>query len=31
MEKDSNENTLEKISKGPSLGITDNFPKRQMW
>ena len=31
MEKDSNENTLEKISKGPSLGFTDNFPKRQMW
>jgi hypothetical protein len=25
------ENKIQKIIKGPSLGVTDNFPKRQMW
>jgi len=29
MEKD--ENILQTIAKGPSLGYTDNFPKREMW
>jgi len=29
MKKD--ENILQTIAKGPSLGYTDNFPKREMW
>lgn len=29
--KTKDENIVQKIIKGPSLGYTDNFPKREMW
>ncbi|MGD1838849.1 MAG: hypothetical protein ACPKPY_12440 [Nitrososphaeraceae archaeon] len=31
MTKDKDENIIKTIIKGPSLGYTDNFPKREMW
>ena len=31
MSKKKDENIIRTIIKGPSLGYTDNFPKRQMW
>ena len=31
MSKEKDENITKTIIKGPSLGYTDNFPKRQMW
>ena len=31
MSKEKDENIIQTIIKGPSLGHTDNFPKRQMW
>jgi hypothetical protein len=31
MSKDKEESLFQKIIKGPSLGYTDNFPKRQIW
>ncbi len=31
MSKEKDENIIQTIIKGPSLGYTDNFPKRQMW
>ncbi len=30
-EKEKEENKIQPIIKGPSLGYTDNFPKREMW
>jgi hypothetical protein len=31
MTKEKEESKVQKIIKGPSLGYTDNFPKREMW
>ncbi|MBI9037432.1 MAG: hypothetical protein JEY97_04795 [Bacteroidales bacterium] len=31
MTKEKEESIVQKIIKGPSLGYTDNFPKREMW
>jgi len=31
MSKEKDESLLKKVVRGPSLGYTDNFPKRQMW
>lgn len=31
MTKEKNKNIIQKIINGPSLGYTDNFPKRAMW
>lgn len=31
MTKEKDENIIQSIIKGPSLGYTDNFPKREMW
>ena len=31
MSKEKDENIIQTIIKGPSLGYTDNFPKREMW
>jgi len=31
MTKEKEENIIQTIIKGPSLGYTDNFPKREMW
>jgi len=31
MTKEKDENSIPEILKGPSLGYTDNFPKREMW
>ena len=31
MSKENDENIIQTIIKGPSLGYTDNFPKREMW
>jgi hypothetical protein len=31
MTKDSEENKIRNLMKGPSLGYTENFPKREMW
>jgi len=31
MTKEKEENKIQPIIKGPSLGYTDNFPKREMW
>ena len=31
MTKKKDENIAQTINKGPSLGYTDNFPKREMW
>ena len=31
MTKEKEESTIQKIIKGPSLGYTDNLPKREMW
>jgi len=30
-EKEKEENKIQSIIKGLSLGYTDNFPKREMW
>ena len=31
MTKEKTENRVQEIIKGPSMGYTDNFPKREMW
>ena len=31
MKKEKEKNRSQAIIKGPSLGVTDNFPKREMW
>jgi len=31
MNKEKEENIIQKVIKGPSLGYTDNFPKRAVW
>ena len=31
MSKEKKDNIIQTIIKGPSLGYTDNFPKREMW
>ena len=31
MSQENDESKIQKVIKGPTLGYTDNFPKRQMW